>query len=103
VLWLLQQEYTSRIRNRTLIEQLIGMRLYSETHNSNICQTPLIGPKEEFYCKPRGTFLIKSTQIKWSQNSQAGGWTSKEVAKNALKEKLTQGDHQAQVRSDQMG
>jgi hypothetical protein len=51
---------------RTIINELIVMQLYCEMHSNNISQPP---PKKtlkrNFYCRPWGTVLIESTQIRW--------------------------------------
>jgi hypothetical protein len=57
---------------RTIIEQLIGMQVYSEVHNNKICQLSLRETQEEFYCRPKGNILVEDTQIRWL-SEQSGG------------------------------
>jgi hypothetical protein len=57
---------------RPLIEQLIGMQVYSEMHINNICQLSLRDTQEEFYLRPKGNILVEATQIRWL-SEQSGG------------------------------
>jgi hypothetical protein len=56
----------------------------------------------DFTASQGGPVWIASTQIRGSQDSQKGGWTAGEVAKDSQKANLAQGGHQVQVHLDQM-